>query len=151
MPSAFPALPGSMIVASAQSPITLYGAPTAAASRLSPARGGARGAGRSHAVPNMATDTSVKAAISESVLGECMEHLQYEGALEHGPPSGGVPVTPITGPLRRMHRHKRQGIEASTRSGSGRTGAQRILRARAKRRLNLPIVPSPSAYLRWVA
>src|SRR5438034_9865408 len=79
MPSAFPALPGSMIVASAQSPITLYGAPTAAASRLRPARGGARGAGRSHAVPNMATDTSVKAAISERVLGECMEYLQYGG------------------------------------------------------------------------
>src|SRR5437762_11529778 len=79
MPPAFLTLPGSMIVAGAQSPITLYGAPAAAASRLSPASRGARGAGRSHAVPNMATDTSVRAAISERVLGECMEHLQYWG------------------------------------------------------------------------
>jgi len=47
--------------------------------------GGERGLGRSHAVPNMATDTSVTAAILERVLGECMEHLQHGGALEHGP------------------------------------------------------------------
>src|SRR6266487_5551487 len=81
----------------------------------------------------MATDTSVTAAISERVLGECMQHLQYGGALEHGPPNGGVPVTPITGPLRRMHRHKRQGIEASTRRRGWRPERRRLARLATRR------------------
>src|SRR6266536_309805 len=88
MLSEFLTLPGSMIVAWAQSPITLYGTPAAAASRLSPARGGERGAGLSHAVPNTATVTSVRPAIFERVLGECMEEPPAWGAPWNMDPEG---------------------------------------------------------------